>query len=160
MNSIRSVRNPKRQSKNSERSNYLNWKKFLRRYSARPAPSLARRENVEGLRKKRNARQRKNLTPCQICKYAQLQMSVKHEHEHVHDDCITSRLQAPQQKGWRFVTESSSSLCGTPVGPGKDTHGTWGPVRGKAVRARQQVTTRHDQDNDETKFAVSRLTST
>ena len=57
-------------------------------------------------------------------------MSVKHEHEH--DDHITSRLHQPQQ--WvRALSQSHLGLCGTPVGPGKDTHGTLGPVRGKAV---------------------------
>ena len=35
-------------------------------------------------------------------------MSVKNEHEH--DDHITSRLQPPQQKGWRTVAESSWTL--------------------------------------------------
>ena len=50
-------------------------------------------------------------------------MSVKHEHEH--DDHITSRLQLPQQRV-RTLPQSHPGLCDTPVGPGKDTHGTQG----------------------------------
>ena len=43
-NSVRSVRNPKRPSKTWERSNFLKWEKFLRKYSARPAPSTGQKD--------------------------------------------------------------------------------------------------------------------
>ena len=39
------------------------------------------------------------------------------------------------KRGWRFVPRYHLAWVsvGTPVGPGKDTHGTLGPVRGEAV---------------------------
>ena len=59
-------------------------------------------------------------------------MSVKHEHGHGHDDHPTSRLQPPQQRLGALL-QSHPGLCGTPVGPGKDTHGTLVPLRRKVV---------------------------
>ena len=41
---IRSVRHPKRPSQNWEISNYLNWEEFLRKCSARLAPSTGQKE--------------------------------------------------------------------------------------------------------------------
>ena len=72
-------------------------------------------------------------------KYSQLH----HDHDHAqeHDYLTTSRLQQPRQ--WVGVlSKSHPGLCGTPVGPCKDTHGTLGPVRGKAVGG---PTTSHDR---------------
>ena len=60
-------------SKNGGRSNYLNWDKFLRKYSARPASSTDQKdcftalaEYVYDLRKNRNAMQRNNFKSCQF----------------------------------------------------------------------------------------------
>ena len=62
-------------------------------------------------------------------------------------------------KGWGFVAESSDS-----VAPPKVAARTFtvheGPYAARLWVARQQVTTRHDQHKDETKFTASRLTST
>ena len=52
-------------------------------------------------------------------------------------------------KGWRFVVPSPWVEC-TSVGAGKDTHGTLGSVRGKAVGARQHVTTNDTTSDDST----------
>ena len=57
-------------------------------------------------------------------------MSVACEHER--KARTTSRLQRTQQ-GFGVLPQSHPGLCGTPVGPGKDTHGTPVPLRRKAV---------------------------
>ena len=59
-------------------------------------------------------------------------MIVEHEHEHVHDDHITSRHSQPQQSVGA-LSQSHPGICGTLVGPGKDTHDTPVPLRRKAV---------------------------
>ena len=49
----------------------------------------------------------------------------------------SQQLQQQQQpEGWRFVPDTILVWVsvGTPVGPGKDTHGVhWGPISGRAV---------------------------
>ena len=55
-------------------------------------------------------------------------MSVFHDHEHGHDVDVTS------QQWVGALSQSHPGLCGTPVGPGKDTHSTLGPVRERHVR--------------------------
>ena len=61
-----------------------------------------------------------------LCKYSQLHLHVKHDHEH-HD-------QQPRQ--WvGALSQSHPGPCGTPVGPGKDT---LGPYAGRPWVARQQ----------------------
>ena len=51
-----------------------------------------------------------------------------HDHDHDHD-----HLHDTTTKDWRFGG-SSPWMSRHPVGPGKDTHGTLGPFRRKAVR--------------------------
>ena len=68
-----SVRNPKRPSTNWERSNSLNWRKFLQKYSARLAQSTGQKDcssalskHVYDIRKNRSARQMNNLKSCRF----------------------------------------------------------------------------------------------
>ena len=65
-----------------------------------------------------------------------------HDHDHDHD-----HLHDTTTKGWRFGG-SSPWMSHHPVVRGKDTHGTLGPVRGKAVggpnKAPKGEVTRHD----------------
>ena len=67
----------------------------------------------------------------QGCKYSQLHMSVRHDHEHERTEHNMSRLQ-PTHRRVGALPQSHPGLCGTPVGPGKDTHGT--PVPGREGR--------------------------
>ena len=61
-----------------------------------------------------------------LCKYSQLHLHVKHDHEH-HDQQPRQRVGA--------LSQSHPGPCGTPVGPGKDT---LGPYAGRPWVARQQ----------------------
>ena len=85
-----------------------------------------------------------------VCKYSQL-----HNERQIRPRTRTRQphyITTPTRVG--ALSQSHPGLCGTPVGPGKDTNGTRGPA-GRLWVARQQVTTRHDQDKDETKFTAS-----
>ena len=59
------------------------------------------------------------------------------DHEHEHDDHDNTTLHytptttRPHNKGWRSA--HCLGIGSTPVGPGKDTRGTQGPVRGEVV---------------------------
>ena len=73
-----------------------------------------------------------------FCKYSQLHMSVRHDHEHERTERKTSRLQ-PTHTSVGVLPQSHPGLCGTQVGPGKDTHGTPVPQRRKAVSGPTQA---------------------
>ena len=60
-----------------------------------------------------------------------LHMSAEHGHEHERTGQTMSRLQHNKWVG--ALSQSHPGLCGTPVGPGKDTHGTPVPAHWKAV---------------------------
>ena len=68
-------------------------------------------------------------------------MDMTYDHEYEHDDHDNTTLHytptttRPHNKVWRSATDATHCLGigSTPVGPGKDTHGTQGPVRGEAV---------------------------
>ena len=77
-----------------------------------------------------------------LCKYSQWHMGVRHDSEHVRTERKTSRLQ-PTHTRVGSLSQGHPGLCGTPVCPGKDAHGTRGPVRRKGV-ARQL----HDETTD------------
>ena len=59
-------------------------------------------------------------------------MSVKHVHEHERTEHTMSRFQATQRRVGA-LPQSHLGLCGTLVGPGKDTHGTPVLLRRRAV---------------------------
>ena len=64
-----------------------------------------------------------------VCKYSQL-----HNEREIRARTRTRQphtITTPTRVG--ALSQSHPGLCGTPVGPGKDTHGTRGPVREKAV---------------------------
>ena len=91
----------------------------------------------------------------QGCKYSQLHMSVRHDHEHERTEHNMSRLQ-PTHRRVGALPQSHPGLCGTPVGPGKDTHGT--PVPGREGRgwpdtsSTKRPLTRDDHMADESKW--------
>ena len=64
-----------------------------------------------------------------VCKYSQLHMSVKHDHEHQRKDATTPTTPTTTQRRLGALPQSHPGLCGTLVGPGKDTHGTPVPER-------------------------------
>ena len=68
-----------------------------------------------------------------ICKYSQLHMSVKHDHEHERTEHMMPRLQQPHQRTVGALPQSRPGLCGTLVDLGKDTNGTPVFLRRKAV---------------------------
>ena len=83
----------------------------------------------------------------QRCKFCQLHTNAFHDYEH--DGHTTSRL--PQTRQWvGALPQSHPALCGT---PGKDTHGTREPVRGKAVGGPQPA--RRPTNDHTTKTGLS-----
>ena len=87
--------------------------------------------------------------------YSQLHTNAFHNHDHEHDCHTTSRLQ-PTRQWVGALPQSHPGLCGTPVSPGKDTRGTRGPARGKAVGRGWPTTSTtttdkrpHDKDRSE-----------
>ena len=84
-----------------------------------------------------------------LCKYSQLHMSAKHDHEHERTEHTMSRLQ-PTQTRSGALPQSHPGLCGTLVGPDKDTHGTPVPLRRTAVGGPTQAPRddhrQHDKD--------------
>ena len=62
---------------------------------------------------------------------------------------VQQQCSSAADKGWRFVPDAILPRAseGTPVGPGKDTHGTLGPGqregRGWPVKIRQQIHGKH-----------------
>ena len=67
---------------------------------------------------------------------------VSHDHEHEHDHHTTTR------KGLALCSHITLDVISPPVGPSKDTHGTRGPVRGKAVGGPTTSSTRRPPTND------------
>ena len=64
---------------------------------------------------------------------------------------MMSRLQShqqPHQERVGALPQSHPGLCGTPVGPGKDTHATPVPQTGKAVGGQTQPPRRRPTTND------------
>ena len=91
----------------------------------------------------------------QFCKYSQLHMSVKHEHEHGHDDTTIHHDSNHHNKGLALC---HPGLCGAPVMVLARTPTVhWGRYDGRPWVARQTSTMRQDQDNDEIKVTVTRL---
>ena len=71
-------------------------------------------------------------------------MFVDRAHTHAAVEAVSATAAAEQPEGWRFVPDTNHPAwvsVGTPVGPGKDTHGTLGPISGKAVGAPNTVQT-------------------
>ena len=90
-----------------------------------------------------------------ICKYSQLHMSVMHDHEH--ELKAHTRRHDSNKHTTRVVAlpQSHPGLCGTPVGPGKDTHGTPVPEQGRPWVARRNL---HETTTDNTTDKVLRQT--
>ena len=88
----------------------------------------------------------------QYCKYSQLHMSVRHDHEHERTERKTSRLQPTHTTRVGALPQSLPGL-GTLVGPGKDTHGTPVPRR-KAVGGRTSSTIRRPTNDNTTKTSL------
>ena len=81
-------------------------------------------------------------------------MSVMYDHEHERKAHTTSRLQQ-HTTSFGALPQSHPGLCGTPVGPGKDTHGTPVPDQGRPWVAHNQL---HDTTTDYTTDKVLRQT--
>ena len=62
------------------------------------------------------------------CKISHLHKSVKHDHEHERN-ATTPTTPTTTYRRVGAVPQSHPGLCGTPVGPSKDTHGTPVPDR-------------------------------
>ena len=120
-------------------------------------PKLRPRSNVvklswfETMRKWGDVSIRHHKATLLYCKCSQLHMSVKHDHEHERTEHLMPRLQpttTPRTVG--ALQQSHPGLCGTLVGPGKDTHGTPVPDREgrgwpKVTSTRRPTTTRQKQ---------------
>ena len=74
----------------------------------------------------------------------------------------TSRLQQHTQRWVGALSQSHPGLCGTPVGPGKDTHGTSVPKQGRpsTKTTKRHPTTRHRPASRQTCFQETKCRPT